>query len=90
MAAARHFVKTQGANFSEEQRFNILQPTLEINPKHPIIKKLQDLKTSNPKLATLVTEQLFANAMVSAGLVDDPRTILKSMNEMITLALEKH
>ena len=82
--------KTQGANFSEEQRFNILQPTLEINPEHPIIKKLQDLKTSNPKLATLVTEQLFANAMVSAGLVDDPRTILKSMNEMMALALEKH
>jgi TNF receptor-associated protein 1 len=63
---------------------------LEINPEHPIIKKLQDLKTSNPKLATLVTEQLFANAMVSAGLVDDPRTILKSMNEMMALALEKH
>jgi len=90
MASARHFVKTQGANFSEEQRFNILQPTLEINPDHPIMKKLTDLKTTNPKLATLVTEQLFANAMVSAGLVDDPRTILKSMNEMMTLALEKH
>ena len=85
-----YLFKTQGANFSEEQRFNILQPTLEINPEHPIIKKLQDLKTSNPKLATLVTEQLFANAMVSAGLVDDPRTILKSMNEMMALALEKH
>ena len=83
-------IKTQGANFSKEQRFNILQPTLKINPEHPIIKKLQDLKTSNPKLATLVTEQLFANAMVSAGLVDDPRTILKSMNEMMALALEKH
>ena len=85
-----YLIITQGANFSEEQRFNILQPTLEINPEHPIIKKLQDLKTSNPKLATLVTEQLFANAMVSAGLVDDPRTILKSMNEMMALALEKH
>ena len=85
-----YHIKIQGANFSEEQRFNILQPTLEINPEHPIIKKLQDLKTSNPKLATLVTEQLFANAMVSAGLVDDPRTILKSMNEMMALALEKH
>ena len=34
-----------------------------------INQKLQDLKTSNPKLATLVTEQLFANAMVSAGLM---------------------
>ena len=34
-----------------------------------INQKLQDFKTSNPKLATLVTEQLFANAMVSAGLM---------------------
>jgi TNF receptor-associated protein 1 len=34
--------------------------------------------------------QLFANAMLSAGLVDDPRTLLTSMNELLTLALEKH
>jgi len=39
MAAARHFVKTQGSNFSEEQRYNILQPQLEINPDHTIMKK---------------------------------------------------
>merc|ERR1712059_166848 len=54
MAAARHFIKTQGTNFSEEQRYNILQPQFEINPSHPIIKKLADLRTSNPKLASLV------------------------------------
>lgn len=90
MAAARHFIKTQGSNFTEEQRYNILQPQLEINPEHPIIKKLQHLKSSNAKLATLVSEQLFANAMVSAGLVEDPRTILRSMNDLISLALEPH
>ena len=90
MAAARHFIKTQGSNFTEEQRYNILQPQLEINPEHPIIKKLGHLKTSNAKLATLVSEQLFANAMVSAGLVEDPRTILRSMNDLISLALEPH
>jgi len=90
MAAARHFIKTQGANFSEEQRYNILQPQLEINPTHPIIKKLSDLKKSNPKLSSLIAEQLFANAMVAAGLVEDPRTILNSINELLVLALEKH
>jgi len=90
MAAARHFVKTQGASFSEEQRYQILQPQLEVNPAHPIVKKLAELKTANPQLATLVVEQLFANSMVSAGLVDDPRTMLKSMNELLSLALEKH
>merc|ERR1712226_896493 len=90
MAAARHFIKTQGANFSEEQRFTILQPQFEMNPAHPIIKKLNSLRESNPQLAILVTEQLFANAMVSAGLVEDPRTMLKSMNSLLEQALEKH
>jgi len=90
MAAARHFIKTQGPSFSEEQRYQILQPQFELNPAHPVVKKLSDLKTSNPPLATLVVEQLFANSMVSAGLVDDPRTMLKSMNELLSLALEKH
>ncbi|PSN57501.1 Heat shock protein 75 kDa, partial [Blattella germanica] len=58
--------------------------------RHPIIKKLSTLTTSNEKLAELVTKQLFANAMLSAGLVEDPRTLLTSMNELLTLALEKH
>merc|ERR1712203_1017358 len=90
MAAARHFIKTQGASFTEEQRYNILQPQFEINPSHPIIKKVNSLRSANPKLAMLVTEQLFANAMVSAGLVDDPRTILRSMNDLLLEALDKH
>ena len=68
MAAARHFVKTQGASFSEEQRYQILQPQLEVNPAHPIVKKLAELKTANPQLATLVVEQLFANSMVRFSL----------------------
>ena len=90
-------------------RFTILQPQFEMNPAHPLIKKLNDLRTSNPQLAILVTEQLFANSMVirelpkykltnvlkycyqvSAGLVEDPRTMLKSMNELLEQALEKH
>lgn len=34
--------------------------------------------------------QLFANSMVGAGLVEDPRTLLTSMNELLAKALEKH
>merc|ERR1712121_62929 len=60
MAAARHFIKTQGTNFTEDQRYTILQPQFEMNPSHPLIKKLNDLRTSNPQLAILVAEQLFA------------------------------
>lgn len=33
MAAARHFVRTQAQSLSEENRFNLLRPHLEINAK---------------------------------------------------------
>ncbi|KAK5650863.1 hypothetical protein RI129_001892 [Pyrocoelia pectoralis] len=90
MAAARHFIKTQSHQMSEDRRYALLQPQLEINPSHPVIKKLNKLTKSDSQLATLLTKQLFANAMVGAGLVDDPRTLLTSMNDLLTRALEKH
>ena len=35
-------------------------------------------------------ENLNTCAQVSAGLVEDPRTMLKSMNDLLEKALEKH
>lgn len=90
MAAARHFIRTQSHQIPEENRFALLQPQLEINPKHPIIKKLYKLKTNNPELGDLLIKQLFSNAMVGAGLADDPRTLLTTMNDLLVKALEKH
>lgn len=58
MAAARHILKTQAHQFSEDMLFTLLQPRLELNPKHPIIKKLNDLVTSNPELASLLIKQV--------------------------------
>ncbi|KAH8384867.1 hypothetical protein KR093_010616, partial [Drosophila rubida] len=90
MAAARHFIRTQSHQLPEENRFALLQPELEINPKHPIIKKLNSLRESEPELALLITKQLFANAMVGAGLAEDPRMLLTNMNNLLTKALEKY
>ncbi|XP_034476159.1 heat shock protein 75 kDa, mitochondrial [Drosophila innubila] len=90
MAAARHFIRTQSHQLPEENRFALLQPELEINPKHPIIKKLNSLRESEPELALLITKQLFANAMVGAGLAEDPRMLLTNMNTLLTKALEKY
>uniref|UniRef100_A0A1B0GI32 Heat shock protein 75 kDa, mitochondrial n=2 Tax=Lutzomyia longipalpis TaxID=7200 RepID=A0A1B0GI32_LUTLO len=90
MAAARHIIRTQSHQLSEENRFALLQPQLEINPRHDIIKKLHKLRESNPDLAQLLIEQLFANAMVGAGLSEDPRLLLVKMNDLLAKALEKH
>ena len=37
MGAARHFVRTQFQSVPEEQRYQMLQPQLEINPKYDLI-----------------------------------------------------
>ncbi|KAG7204643.1 hypothetical protein KM043_005058 [Ampulex compressa] len=90
MASARHFIRTQSHNLEQGMQFSILQPRLEINPKHPIIKKLCQLIKTDEKLANLLIKQLFDSAMVGAGLFEDPRVLLAPMNELLTLALEKH
>uniref|UniRef100_A0A2A4K4C1 Heat shock protein 75 kDa, mitochondrial n=1 Tax=Heliothis virescens TaxID=7102 RepID=A0A2A4K4C1_HELVI len=90
MAAARHFIRTQAQNLSEENRFALLRPHLEINVKHPIIKKLHKLLSSDPDLAKMVSEQLFSNAMVTAGLILDPRNLITHINDLLVKALDKH
>lgn len=89
MTSARHFIRTQSHILNEEMRYSILQPRLEINPSHPLIKKLCQLSKSDTKLADLLIQQLFMNAMVGAGLLEDPQVLLNPMNELLTLALEK-
>lgn len=89
MAAARHFVKTSLSQFSEEERYKLLEPTLELNPSHPIMLKLTKLKDSNPDLAKKVADQIFYNAMVSAGLVEDPRTVTANLNSLLSELLQK-
>lgn len=90
MGAARHFLKTALADKSDEEKFRVLQPTLEINASHPLIKKLYTLKSSNSDLARLVAEQLYDNSMIAAGLVDDPRNMLSRLTDILTQALDKH
>ena len=60
MGAARHFLRTTLASSSDEDKYNLLQSTLEINPSHPIIKKLHALKSSDPEIAKLVSEQVLS------------------------------
>lgn len=90
MTAARHFIKTQLKQMDEEMLFSVLQPQLELNPKHAVIKKLLTLKESNPELAKLIIEQLYSNSMVTAGLINDSRKLVSNMNRVLELVVEKY
>ena len=56
---------------------------LEINPRHPVIVGLSQLRQANAPLAAKVAEQLFDNARLGAGLLEDPQTLLRRMNELL-------
>jgi len=60
---------------------------LEINPSHPIITSLAEARLVSPEIAERVAEQLFSNALISAGLLDDPRVMLSNVNTLMAECL---
>lgn len=65
------------------------KPDLEINPDHGMIVRLEATREADPDLAKQVAEQIFDNALVAAGLLEDPRAMLNRMNSLIEKLLAK-
>jgi len=63
---------------------------LEVNPAHPIITSLDAARKMDPELARLVAEQVFDNALVAAGLMDDARAMLPRLNTLLTRTLAEN
>lgn len=67
---------------------NIGRKALEINPKHPIIKKLAAIRKTDEEFAKTVAEQIFDNALISAGLIIDPTSMLNRINTILNKAMK--
>ncbi len=59
-------------------------PDLEINPRHPVIVKLNQLRQNDAALASLVAEQLNDQARLASGRLEDPRAMLQRMNALLS------
>jgi len=62
---------------------------LEINPAHPILARLEAMRQKDAALAASVAEQMLDNARVAAGLLEDPRTMLTRLNQLLERVLTK-
>jgi TNF receptor-associated protein 1 len=60
---------------------------LEINPAHSMIIRLEQTRQKDAALAAQVAEQLLDNARVAAGLLEDPRAMLKRLNQLLEKVL---
>ena len=66
-----------------------LKHDLEINPAHPIIVRLEAMRQQDAALAASVAEQVLDNARVAAGILEDPRTMLNRLNQLLEKVLTK-
>ncbi|MEY3898308.1 MAG: molecular chaperone HtpG [Verrucomicrobiota bacterium] len=78
----RQMMKAMDENFKDEVKVE-----LEINPRHPLVKKLSEAKDSNPELAKLVALQLLDNSLIAAGLLEDARDTVSRMNKLMEKAM---
>ena len=60
-----------------------LRVNLELNPRHAVIRRLHEMHTANPDRAKLVAEQLLDNALIGAGLLDDPSAMVARLNKLL-------
>jgi len=60
--------------------------TLEVNPRHALIKRLAQLRSCDELLARQIAEQILDNALIAAGLMVDPRPMIQRLNDLLTRA----
>jgi len=60
---------------------------LEINASHQMIKRLDEARKKEDTFAKIAAEQIFENAQIAAGLIVDPRGMVKRLNEILERAL---
>ncbi len=56
---------------------------LEINSRHAVIKRLAALRTTDAARAELVAGQLLDNALLAAGLLEDPSRMIARLNKLL-------
>merc|ERR1712137_1325590 len=59
--------------------------TLELSAKHHVVTTLHTILESNEPVARIAVEQLYDNACIAAGTLDDPRVLLTRLNKVLEM-----
>ena len=88
-------VDTKGSLGQEMQRvyrmmdkeYQIPKKVLEINPDHPVLKKVSQLPDDDPR-RKLIVEQIFESALLIEGLHPDPASMIPRIQQLMESAME--
>lgn len=64
--------------------------TLEVNPNHEIITKLNEMRKTDMAVASLVARQVMDNTLLSAGMVTDVKSTVNHINKLILHVFDSH
>jgi molecular chaperone HtpG len=70
-------MKTEGAEDTP------LRVELHINPRHAVIKHLAGAREARPEVAKLAAFQVLDNALIAAGLLDDPQKMVARIYKLL-------
>lgn len=79
----RRMMRMVDASDGTRDTMPLPKQNVEINPSHPIIVGLYNIRESEPVLAKVLAEQVYDNCLVAAGLLDDSRTMLPRLNDLL-------
>lgn len=70
------------------QEHQISSKNMEINTQHGLIKGLADMRTKDEEFARSIVEQIYDNAMIQAGLLIEPRSMVERNYKILERALQ--
>ncbi|MEN8257281.1 MAG: molecular chaperone HtpG [Thermodesulfobacteriota bacterium] len=73
---------------ASNQEHQISTKNLEINTSHSLIKGLADMRVKDEEFAKSIVEQIYDNAMIQAGLLVEPRTMVERNYKILERALK--
>lgn len=86
--AMRRMMKMVDAQDVNYQAEPLPQLEVEFNPEHEIIVRMFRMRETDPVLAKVCAEQVYDNCLVAAGLMDDSRTMLGRLNDLLLVAIK--
>jgi HSP90 family molecular chaperone len=80
------YLKAIHPNKSQKESFT---PDIEINPTHPLIIKLDELRKTNSELGTKLADYILDSALITGGLMDNPKSAIEKAHSLFVDILAK-
>jgi len=71
----------------EQDGMSNVPVTIELSAKHHLVTTLHTIRDTNEPVARIAVEQLYDNACIAAGTLDDPRTLLARLNKVLEMVV---